>query len=1296
MANKTGLKPENKIDERLAEKFGVADQEQQVGKDYIDGGMDKFDAYRDDPKNIEEAQALIAANNAQAAANPMNWKDKEAGGGRKRSLPAWLKGKKAASFSAVALILALFGITLPFQPGPLVSFMFVENLTIDLGDKIPAFGERGKRHNLNRLFSKTVADDVVKGCSTLSIRCKGKMIGPKQQARLAKSGIEIEGRTVASNWTVAEKITFRGQSYTPSEWRIATRDNPQVRAAQLRANNPKFLSFEGSFVKRVLVRYGLFKQPKIGTSGSTADRLNQLLTAAGTDDAKNLTIRQAVDAEGEPINNLNELVDENGNVVTDRNGNPVTYTDNEADKARRVLGADASPRAPPGPGIKAMAGALGVLGIYDVTCSINNMIGAATIAQRIAANNDIVAYGWEIFSLTHKLKSGNGTPEDAELLGVLMTEEDTREKIIDLVATAESDGDTEVLVDNPNYRETFMSSNLVNMSINGGVAPASYSQNKASLAFDMRTLLRGFGGISAGLDTAVNLGNANVCNFVQNPIVRGGSLLAAGVAALFSVGTFTAGQVALTAGIVAGMFFLQQLINASVTGSVLDYIADGEDTVARGDFAWTGGASLQSTAAQTVGMIPANGEEMVGYRQLRNQTFNEIAQAESIDANPLDISNQHSFLGTIARNYYKQVGFSASPASVIGGIPSMLSNSLSPTTGASADDVNRYKQCKDKDLLELGIEADVQCNVRYYLPEDLLAKDPEEVALWMENEGCGGSGCVEKDTQTGLPPGYIPPDARESQNALLAAVRGATIGQFKSEVDLVNDYGKFLEYCALRAAPYGKTFQEANLVGGASSGWLTGEKCRERSEMLDNFRVYTMDVAYIEDEEYEEAARTASAGAGTKFRAASYNVLGASHTPGAWRDRIVKVVDNIKGEKRGEDPIDVIGFQELEPEQRTYVDSNLPGYQRSTHGKQSDSIMWNTSKFELVDKGSWKTTYFSRDQIDEPWVLLRDKNTGQTVYIMNVHDPINRGQGSPTTRYNNTLAHIETIKKLSPTAPIVFTGDFNQGYEKDQGAGALSNEKTAYCMLTQGGYMNHGYDVYTGRPEKCPNPIPRSTNLGNIDHIYVSPQIEVPNYYALQRKTVSGSDHPVIVADIVIPGSGSGGDLSGDIAWPLGRTNYDKYKSDFLGSHYVGGGFLGGGSSSVDVAWPGISGEPTYSMFSGTVLQQPLGRASYRCTGTPNVPNNGGLLITSEYQGGVVNVAYAHGANVTLRKGDSVNAGDQIMTVGNVGNSCGAHLHMDISYNGQSLCPQDLFRAMERGGPIDMKQLVKDATPTCG
>jgi murein DD-endopeptidase MepM/ murein hydrolase activator NlpD len=135
------------------------------------------------------------------------------------------------------------------------------------------------------------------------------------------------------------------------------------------------------------------------------------------------------------------------------------------------------------------------------------------------------------------------------------------------------------------------------------------------------------------------------------------------------------------------------------------------------------------------------------------------------------------------------------------------------------------------------------------MPEEDLAKDPDTVALYMENNNF-----VEQDTTTGLPPGYTPPSPKESANLAVSLLNGFTTSFYDNRAALYTapsgDYAKYLDYCVYRAFPWGKTYEESGALGSAEDEWKTGENCLLRQNdpknpslgtKISNFRIYTLD-----------------------------------------------------------------------------------------------------------------------------------------------------------------------------------------------------------------------------------------------------------------------------------------------------------------------------------------------------------------------------------------------------------------------------------------------------------------------
>lgn len=186
----------------------------------------------------------------------------------------------------------------------------------------------------------------------------------------------------------------------------------------------------------------------------------------------------------------------------------------------------------------------------------------------------------------------------------------------------------------------------------------------------------------------------------------------------------------------------------------------------------------------------------------------------------------------------------------------------------------------------------------------------------------------------------------------------------------------------------------------------------------------------------------------------------------------------------------------------------------------------------------------------------------------------------------------------------------------------------------------------------------------------------------------SGIIHDMDDEDPGVPDEGAAGAAGGGgttvgpggLAWPMDKAIFDANPGDWLDPHSARSGTWTSGTPSlaVDIGGNGM-GTPVYAMLGGNVTRGDLG--------------GHGLLITSQVDGGTVEIAYAHGPRTNQNA--TYNAGDQIMTVACLGNCGGPHLHIDIAFNGQGVCPQDVFIAMRDNQPVNWAELASRASAPC-
>ncbi|HET7349380.1 MAG TPA: peptidoglycan DD-metalloendopeptidase family protein [Marmoricola sp.] len=268
----------------------------------------------------------------------------------------------------------------------------------------------------------------------------------------------------------------------------------------------------------------------------------------------------------------------------------------------------------------------------------------------------------------------------------------------------------------------------------------------------------------------------------------------------------------------------------------------------------------------------------------------------------------------------------------------------------------------------------------------------------------------------------------------------------------------------------------------------------------------------------------------TGFNVASFNILGASHTPnsryGAYAgrlDRAMKLWDTRK--------LDVIGTQEFQEATQwarfqnankttnkwgtCYWDPGAVG--RDKGWDTENAILFRNSRMEVVPwqagsgwlpSGGEKNAdnddsnagckhfdipYFSGNIRHVPVVLLRDKATGRTAFFMNVHNPANtRG---PAQTYRDRAVRIEKdlmIKLRSTGRPVFLMGDFN-------------DRERAFCPLTA--------NKLSISPNSIPSTTCRYPRQTSIDWIFAAGQTRF-SYFLRDNypKTARIADHPLVIA----------------------------------------------------------------------------------------------------------------------------------------------------------------------------------------
>lgn len=243
------------------------------------------------------------------------------------------------------------------------------------------------------------------------------------------------------------------------------------------------------------------------------------------------------------------------------------------------------------------------------------------------------------------------------------------------------------------------------------------------------------------------------------------------------------------------------------------------------------------------------------------------------------------------------------------------------------------------------------------------------------------------------------------------------------------------------------------------------------------------------------------------FRISSFNILGSSHT----RGRSPRAPGTARAARASsyvlENNIDLIGFQEMQTDQRrTFTQATggryglYPGDQlRGLDGE--NSIAYRLDTWELVKADTVPIPYFGGRIRNMPVLLLKHKKSGITSYVANFHNPAN------TKQYGNQDRHKAAAKARQVALfadlrddgyPLLVTGDMNE-------------RQSWFCAVAGPGDLRAAAGGEGGR-EGC------SVAGGfRIDWIAGSHDVEFSNYREDRSGTVKWiTDHPVIVSDVKI------------------------------------------------------------------------------------------------------------------------------------------------------------------------------------
>lgn len=758
-------------------------------------------------KNIDATKAREQAGGG--------WTNNFSGGSTgKQSLTSRLKGfRKKGPMGAIIGVLVggggIFGMLL--TPG-IGIVQLKEVLTKDLNDQVAAMDVR-TMHVFRAKLKSLKAGGAI--CSKgVKIRCKFTTMSKRQIQRFRNAGFEVEtertkpfGRQRITSMTARDGTKIND----PGDLNRLARENVAIRSDLRRVFNPKFVGLSDSIAKKVFHRWNTDKTRKV--SGNTDEERDKSVTNATAGEKVGLS----PDGYRTDEDGRNYVYDENGNKVYEsgEGSDPDKFKEISEEKAENLKGIQekvdesrAGSRAVGGM-FKSLGKGFSLTGGLDTACTMYNLARAVSAAAKITRAMQLVQF-FMVFAVTaDRIKAGDAEPKEVEYVGEKLAAVDTQKTVTneDSIKSISQEGEiTTEAVPNPHYGENAYDSE--------GYEAAAYDDAPILPASALQFAVGGAlsGKLASVLDKIVDKigGRENVrstCHIVQSWWARTAGLVAGIVSAAGSFGAtfFISAGASLLVGFAQP--FLEAALADIVAGNVVNADTEGVDA---GNAAFAGGGALLGSMAQHRGMQPASAEEFEDYSLVAQRVQNSYVAVETYEARdtPFDVMNQYSFLGSAVRKINPAVmQSSASVSAALINIPSILGTAFaSIVPHANADQTfnpERFSRCNDEGYRELGIDADVFCNPRYYMSDRALNMPTEEALNWM----------LEHD--------HITDD-----------------GEPKSD-----EYKDWLKNCVNRTAGWGETESDDN-VGDADIGlYCVDDEHKERNMY---FGVFYMDLGISE------------------------------------------------------------------------------------------------------------------------------------------------------------------------------------------------------------------------------------------------------------------------------------------------------------------------------------------------------------------------------------------------------------------------------------------------------------------
>ncbi len=1116
------------------------------------------------------------------------------------------KGATAGVIGGVGVIGILFSL---FGPMSLV-ISLTENL-LDTNDAAQTSFQRRITKVLGMKMSgdSTFCDNA----STRKVKCKMGRMTTKGFQKIAKKGVvafDSDGNNLS-------KSKGKYPNKTVSYYEV---DGEKIQAKDIKqhlANNPKLaaklLGRSGAFNVRFDVWRGkYFKQNfydrwKISRSGGIADGENK----------KNST-----------LSDINEKI--KSKLPSNENLNSKTQAKVKANTDKMVSQGKKGGIAY----LSAVGGCVAVKLPEIITYGV-----AATQAARLMPliSDVVLSPGGKnkAFSLS------NYTPEDAEVIGKLLTETD-------------SDGNT--ATDSPLFQNAF-GINKNKTGVSKEFSPGYNLLTNPTLQ-DMRDVSddsKASCNVILSPQAMYTAATANAITTVAASTTIIGGILKVGVE--FAVSEAAAYAIGKAAGAALGA-----VIDDLAKNDELDKVLGGQGGKKMGDALGISAMIFFSSGSASRHIPVLKQSQLTAYSEVKSDQVEFQRSMDLASLSPFDTSSKYTFLGSIVNNINMAVlshgGYSTSSIASLTLSPLRI---LSPSLYASDKTENDCGYAE-----EFGMEA----------------KDDMTPAVNAAGLPCYGYiGNMASEEAVSIATGgnaegksWVDDDVDEE----------ATLDEIASNDSRLADYIDGCGAASIDSGEWNNTAAGCTITGGSSGGSVKGSLGCDNTETdasicsdtsvgetklkssgdkdSEAVAAFAMDYQISQSiDGYDDEPTTASLDGKSELNVMTYNIAGKF---GGWgvdrkKEAAHGVVDVINNEKQP----DIIAMQEVIDEQRAILDNGLTEYSRAKSAASRD-IYFKKDIFEIV-KGSREDLCFVDDDGSNngQWtdcnrmllIKLRVKSTQKEFYVASIHpdsrsssnrlESAKRLVGKSTSKYNYSLAN--------KSEPVIIAGDMNDNHNTNGSKYLMEN---GFDLSFQKAITKTNDDCESannGTGQDCGKKNPRI-----IDHIYISSSINA-TINSWENIKNNSSDHNPIMINVNIPGIlPSEGNSSSQVntdgyAFPVDMSGLNSgiKVNQTTTIHHGDGKYKAFDLMSDD-------NTNVFAIYNGTISKV---NKSYKFT---NGSGKACQSITLKADDGYY-YWYGHVKGSTVNQGDKVKAGQKIAEVAGrdqYNPTCfggGPHLHID-------------------------------------